>query len=507
MIVKYFSINDLLKGLNLDKFESPEELLNSTSLKNHPQFEQINEFISIQNKETNVFNGWIEQHPSLKDLLILGTTSDYFQDTLNWSQHALFYKFKFYVSAFLDELIQRKNDSQINSEWAKIFSFFVLLEDEKRYYLEQNLYRNIDSIIRAKLSQTPKNIDETDFHQILIFLLADDCIAIHNYLSRSSHSLKVSFIEQILRLFFHPKCTAKLAHWMILRLEKMELNTEQNQSLEQIKSKIKSGEIEFLSKKKKTNISRKRVALLVISMFCFTGILVFLYNQEFVANVQNFKEASSLTAFSIAERKEIDSVLKSMTPLDSVNETYFSSGNSITIQNRIKNKLAAKIYKELEQDMTNHFMQIYDTCIPLDKDKFKSEKITQTQKLNNTQGDSQIEFKNDSEYAYLILAWEESENGKVFSGFISQKSIFKMKVVEKMNLLLIPGNSYGPIPSNFKLEFSCLDNHFCSIDFNYEFALQQIHTVVPTSVKLSRVLLEGALGEVIIMTDADGILN
>jgi hypothetical protein len=507
--VKYFSVRELFRLVNLDKIESPEELLSYPLIKNNPQFDDIKLFISVQNKESSVFNGWIEQNQSLKELLISGTTSEFFKDKHNWEQHSYFNKFKVYVSPFFKELIKRKNDAKVNSEWAKIFSFFVLLDEETRYFLEQTFYRNIDTEVKDKLNQTTKNISESEFHQILLFLLSDDCISIHNKISRASHSLKVNFVEQLLQLFFHPKCTAKLAHWMILRLEKMELNIEQTQSLEQIKSKIKSGEIKFIEQEKgKSSFDWKKV-LTVFGVSLIVGLLYFLYNQENISNVHNFKEASSLTSFSIKERKEIDSLLKSMTQegIDSSNESYFSSGNSITIQNPIINKLAAKIYHELENDMTNHFMRIYETQSALSKDKLKQEKISKTISLGSINSKTKVEFKNDSEYAFLVLVWDESENGKVYSGMIPKKSINEMPILPNMYLILIPGNEYGPIPAKNKQDFFYLTNHFCSIDFNYENALSKIYTIASPKSKLSKILLEGALGEVITLTDSNGILN
>jgi hypothetical protein len=507
--VKYFSIRDLFKFVDLDKIENPDELLSYPFIKNNPQFEDIKLFISVQNKESSVFNGWIEQNQSLKELLISGTTSAFFNDIHNWKQHSYFNKFKIYVSPFFKELIKRKNEAKVNSEWAKIFSFFVLLDDDTRYFLEQTIYQNIDAQVKDKLNQISKNISQSEFHEILLFLLSDDCIAIHNHISRSSHGLKVIFVERLLQLFFHPKCTAKLAHWTILRLEKMELNTEQTQSLEQIKTKIKSGEIKFIEQEKGNRGFDLKKVLTIFGVSMIVGLLYFLYYHENISNVQNFKEASSLTSFSIKERKEIDSLLKSMTheAIDSSNESYFSSGNSITIQNPIINKLAAKIYHELENDMTNHFMRIYETQSALSKDKLKQEKISKTISLGSINSKTKVEFKNDSEYAFLVLVWDESENGKVYSGIIPKKSINEMSVLPNMNLILIPGNEYGPIPAKNKQDFVILTNHFCSIDFNYENALSQIHTIASPKSKLSKILLEGAFGEVITVTDSNGILN
>jgi hypothetical protein len=192
---------------------------------------------------------------------------------------------------------------------------------------------------------------------------------------------------------------------------------------------------------------------------------------------------------------------------DSSNESYFSCGSLVSIQNPIKNKLASKIYSELEQDMTNHFMRLYDTQSIFSNDKLKQEKISKTNFLSSINSKTEVEFKNDSEYTILILAWDESENGKVYSGIVSKKRTTKMFLLPTMKLILAPGNDYGPIPTKSKQDFSYLTNHFCSIDFNYESALSQIYSIEPTNGKLSKILLEGSLGDIISLTDSNGILN
>jgi hypothetical protein len=507
--VKYISLNDLSRELDLTIDTDSDEFLKLPNVINRPDFTDIKLFLENQSPQNRVFIGWIEQHKPFKELLISGISSDYFEDKYNWKQHFLYSEFKSYVSPFFEELVKRKNETQINSEWAKIFSFFELLIDDTRLYIEQTLYQNIKNTIEHKLSETTKNISEEDFHQILLFVLSDDCIAIHNSLSRSSHSFKISFVEQILKLFYHPKCSAKIGHWMILRLEKMTLNSEQNQSLEQIKIKIKSGKIQFSKTEVQKSSSRLKNITLLFLVLSSLGLFVFFYQQDYTVSQQNFKEHSSLSYFSIRERIEIDSIFKSMTNsiLDSINEDLLSTGSFISIRQPIKNKLAEKIYKELEFDMTNHFLRVYDTCNPISINKLQEENINQTRKLKSIKANCEIEFKNDSEYSFVVLAWKENVNGEVYSGVISKNSTFSFMAIKGMRLILLPGTEYGAIPPSNRAEFNYLINHFCGIDFNYEFALQEIYTVDKTHAKVSKILIEGYQGDIVTITDVNGILT
>jgi hypothetical protein len=505
--VKYISLNDLTKELSLEKKLSSAQILEILKEKNYYNYSNVEEFLSIQNNQTSVFNSWIEQHQPLKDLLTTGKTQELFSDKHHWSKHALYESFKSYLSPFFLDLLTRKSESEISTEWAKIFSFFQLIEDENRFFIEQSFYQNIKNKIELEISKCNTQLSENEFHQSLLFILSDDCISIHNSLSRASHSLKIDFSEKILQLFYHEKCSAKLANWMIIQLAKMELNEEQLNSLSSIKKKIKSGEIQFQQVTRKNKVSRARqisLSLIILSVF---GLLIFYFNQQYTYVPPNFKEQSSLSEFSVKERKEIDSLLKSMNSnnLDSSGQ-YISGGTSITMRVPIINLYVEKIYQELELDLTNHFSGVYNANNSISKENLKTEKILETKNLNELKSKNEIEFKNDSEYLLLFLVWDETKNGSVYSGLLPKKSVLKLNGSKDMKMLILPGIDYEKIQANELKNFKILKNHFCSIDFNYEYALQKILTIGMTSSKNSRVLIEGIQGDVLSVTDADGIL-
>jgi hypothetical protein len=214
-----------------------------------------------------------------------------------------------------------------------------------------------------------------------------------------------------------------------------------------------------------------------------------------------------LSEFSVKERKEIDSLLKSMNSnnLDSSGQ-YISGGTSITMRVPIINLYVEKIYQELELDLTNHFSGVYNANNPISKENLKTEKILETKNLNELKSKNEIEFKNDSEYLLLFLVWDETKNGSVYSGLLPKKSVLKLNGSKDMKMLILPGIDYEKIQANELKNFKILKNHFCSIDFNYEYALQKILTIGMTSSKNSRVLIEGIQGDVLSITDADGIL-
>ena len=507
--MKYFSLKEIIREFNLSDDVKFEEILSLLEQRNDSRINAFKEFLNAQTIESSVFNSWIEQNKSLKNLLLSNTSSDKFVDSLKWKEHFLFEKFKTYISPLFLPLISRKHTTEINSEWAAIFSFFELMIEDDRMYIEQTLYQNIKDKIDSAFSKCSETKEEAEFHKQLLFLLSDDSISIHNSLSRSSHSLKIEFTERILQLFYHPVCSAKLAHWMILQLEKMNLNEEQKKSLQVIKDKIKSGEIKFsLAPKKNKKLVFKNVVTVFVACSILGGIYL-VYNQKFEVGTQNFKESSSLTVFSVKERKEIDSLLRSMKveESDSIIEDENYYGTSISLRTPFKNKKAEKIFREFESDMSNHYSGIYDTCITVDKGKLKEEKVGTTNLLKEFRGKKELELKNDSEYTLIILTWEENSSSSVFSTVSAPKSTLNFKAKEGMRLMILPGIDYGRIPTENKNDFKILESHFCSIDFNFEYALQQSFIFSGLSSSKNRILIEGTLGNVLNLSDAQGVLG
>ena len=509
LIVKYFSFVDIMHKFNLESASKVEEMRDEIILKKNFNQKEFFNFLSVQTNETRIFNGWIEQNKSLKNLLIHQTTKEKFTDANKWREHALFDKFKSYIGPFFLVLLQKKTSSNISEEWATTFSYFELMDDENRFFLEQSLYHQIRNNIDKSLSICNKTVTEIDFHQQLLFLLSDACISIHNSLSRASHHLKIAFTEQILQLFYHPSCSAKLAHWMILQLEKLNLNEEQKTSLETIKQKIKQGEINFkLSVKKDKKLILKNTYLLVFGVVLI-GLIYFIMNQNFEVNNQNIEEVSSLSAFSVKERKEIDSLLRSVkaeeADTSSFHEAYF--GASIQLRQAFKNPLAEKILQDLERDMSNHYSGFYDSTVPISNKNLKQERIPSTASLQTLKGKDELEWKNDSEYTLILLIWNEDSKSPVYSQIIPPQSKIDFKSIKNMRLLVLPGIDYGTIPKKNSKEFNVLKSHFCAIDFNFEYATQLVYTLSELTQKSNKILIEGKLGEVLVLSDPQGALS
>ena len=137
--MRYFSIKDLKATHGYHTMEQKELFCNTLNLSdlNELERQEIIVFLNAQTQQTLIFNAWVEQHENLKSLLSSATVNTLFSDKFKWKQHQFFKDFQTYISPFFDVLLLRNNASNSMEDWAKIFSYFELIEKEQRFYLEQ----------------------------------------------------------------------------------------------------------------------------------------------------------------------------------------------------------------------------------------------------------------------------------------------------------------------------------------------------------------------------------
>ena len=157
--------------------------------------------------------------------------------------------------------------------------------------------------------------------------------------------------------------------------------------------------------------------------------------------------------------------------------------------------------------MSNHFGGVYDTTISISESKLSDELISKTTSLKALKGKNELEWKNVSEYTLILFAWNEDSNSPVYSGIIAPKKTLKFSSIKNMRIMAVPGIGYGKIPTKNGKEFQILKNHFCAIDFNFEYATQQVFTLSKNAVKTNKILIEGKLGEVVGISDSQGVLD
>jgi hypothetical protein len=510
--VRYFSINDLKTTYFYHPLEQRElfvNALNSSSL-NELERQEISNFLNVQTQQTLIFNAWIEQHDDLKYLLVSGTVNTLFSDKFKWKQHQFFRDFQSYISPFFEVLLLRNNAPNSLEDWTKIFSYFELIEKEHRFYLEQKCYTSIKVDLDKLFKSIEIQLDRKKFESEFNTLLSSTILDLHSYLSSDSNRLKIDFIERTLKLFKHPFCTAKLANWVLLQLNKMKLNEQQINSLNEIKTAIISGEYVFNEpevERKKTVFKRFYGFYLLAALI--VSFLIFVFKYDFSMKPELIHEGSALKYFSVKERKEIDSVIRSMDSIPKLvsNPDYYGSGMTVFIRQSFKNKIAEKLFIDLETDRDLHYSANYDTIFKTKVEELKSFALASTKSLISKKNGESFEFKNESDYTMLIICWEEKSGGQNYSFVLSPQSTIQTKVAKEDHFLMLPGFDFGKIPTKELKSFKQLDYHFGTIDFNFESALQEFYILKSPQSGKNKVLFIGKKGEVVEVMDVNGVFE
>jgi hypothetical protein len=216
-------------------------------------------------------------------------------------------------------------------------------------------------------------------------------------------------------------------------------------------------------------------------------------------------EGSALKYFSIKERKEIDSIIRSMDSIPKMHSdpSYYGSGFSVYIRKAFENKTAEKIYLELEEDRDYHYAAVYDTSLKLKTSDYKRFSLQGTERLSERKAAYSVELKNESEYILLILCWENRVGGGCYTQIQAPKTTQNFNAFKGDFFLVLPGFDFGKIPSKQSIAFNLLDYHFGSIDFNFETALQQYLVLKSPQSTQNKVLITVKKGELVELIDSN----
>jgi hypothetical protein len=217
-------------------------------------------------------------------------------------------------------------------------------------------------------------------------------------------------------------------------------------------------------------------------------------------------EGSALKYFSVKERKEIDSIIRSMDsiPKMQTDPSYYSTGLTVFIRQAFENKTAEKLYLDFEKDRDLHYTASYDTSLKLNTNEYKGLSLKNTKVLAERKTAYSFELKNESEYGLLILCWENRVGGNCFSHIQAPKSTFNFQASKNDYFLILPGFDFGEIPSKQQANFDLLNYHFGSIDFNFESALQQYLVLKSPQSTKNKILMTGKKGDVLDIMDSNG---
>ncbi len=475
--------------------------------------------IQVLNEQTLVFFQWVEQDKGLLSILEGKYPNQPFKDHFYWIEHALSTDFQRFLSPFLcPAALKFRNESNTTTLF-NLFSYLQLLPSDDRLVVEQELFKNTKERISNALKNSQNAVSENQLLEITEDICSTDIIGIVGQLSRSSYHTKVWYIDEILKLFKHSACSARLAYRIIQRLKELELNPEHQTSIAEIEKELTTGQILADRKKTKRNsrVTLKRLGTAVLLI----GLIVSVY---FIVNYKEEQEinpdldlASSFEQFSKDERKQIDSLLRSQRQ-DSLfteedQDQYLwaqGSGVSLTLRKPLRNERMEELYNDWLLDAQLFEKGIMDSCKHVNANKrFQFDQVKSTDQLKGSQPTA---IRNESEYSVYIFVFDEQKNGSIYSTVLKEDKTISLDLTTGQHLLFITGNNLtefkkpsgagiGELPSkNF-------DHHFCDTDFNLSLSMNTIYKLAFPQKGSNKLLLSGDDVSSFVVADLYGILE
>lgn len=475
--------------------------------------------LNVLNKQTEVFFQWVEQDKGLLSILEGKSPNLPFKDHFHWIGHALSTDFAHFISPFLCAAVLKYRDEKNTTTLFYLFTYLQLLPVDDRLVVEQELFKSSKERISNALKDALSATSEEQLLQITEEICSKDIIGIIGQLSRSSYHTKVWYIDEVLTLFKHQACSARLAYRIIQRLKELELNPEHKVTIAEIEKDLTTGQILATKKKAKRNFRStvKQLVTLVLLLALFVAVY-------FIVNYKEDKEinpdldlASSFEQFSKDERKQIDSLLRSQRQDSLLTENdqdqYLwvqGNGVSLTLRKPLKNERMEELYNDWLLDAQLFEKGIMDSCKNSSTDK--NYQFTGVKTADQLKGEKVTAIRNESEYSVYIFVFDEQKNGSIYSTLLKKNKTISLNLNTGQYLLFVAGNTLAEFkkPSGAgigELPSKNFDHHFCDTDYNLSISVNTIYKLVFPQKGSNKLLLSGDEFSSFVVADLYGILE
>ena len=498
---------------------SLEEEGNLTEEKAH-----IKEQLGLLLKEENVlFHEWIAQDKNILVLLEEHVLKGPNRGMDNLQNHPFFGNFKRFLSPYLSPVLLSLLEGEEGASW-RLCSYFNLLDEDNRSFLQGRVQRKMDEQWKAFEQEIGATKKEKDFLPLLNKVFSEDQIRVLNQFSKSHYRTKVSFIERAGALLKHPAMTERASYWLIRRCQQLELNEEHKDYLEQLTREIEVGSSSFLKGKvSKTKARNRRIlwrSIIAVSAVLL-AVAIFNFLPKMEEDESDYKETlSAFEQFSVKERRELDSVIRTMEPekverrawekeqlhglhLQQVSipivdrEQYRNEKVNAFVENSFK---AVSIVESGERIETK----------PYGEKELQSLTFDGMSSFKKVQKGKRIYVRNASDIQVQLVLFEDRREGRVYTRLLSQGEDIRFEAKEGWALLLLPGDQMA----SFKAEDEAKNkpdtryrHHFLSTDEHYEDALNKAYTISNLKEKESRVLLNRTREGVFYVLDVSEVLK
>lgn len=471
----------------------------------------------VNNSNAGVFLGWIERMKGLESLLILRKTDLTFKDELKILEHGLSNEFKRFVTPFLTPiLLSHANESELNTS----FSYLPLLDNDSRAVVEDQVYKLIAKQFDAvKLIQN-QEVGEDKLIEATQYAVNDSVIDVINTFSRQSYALKVKYVDAVLGIVKAKSCTLRLANWILKQLEKLQLNSEHNEKINQLRSDLRAGNIVVKNTNTRKGFSVPfRTVLMGVFVFGLIGLVVYFWIFKPWSNPDKptLANNSSYVKFSPEERKEIDSLLKIIQPKRDFSQdeldlgTYLAEELELVLRTPFKNEIAEKYYQDLNIVGRNADLLRKDTCIALAQEKVEKLHPTNMLPMDRKTDGNKAYIKNESEYDVQIVVFQNFHKATVYHTHIKEggNAVIHLEIGDWF--IVVPGTTLQnfELPKGYASDAPSSDFNvnFCELDINFGHGINTSYILNANARVNYKFLLVGSPTEQFEVIDIHGVLD
>lgn len=473
-------------------------------------------FIKNLDQQKLVFLQWIAQNSALQQFLVDKELSSVpFTDTYKWTEHMLFPEFRNFLKPFLlPNVLHFKSETDLH-KIKVLFSYLILLPEEDRMFSEQLLYRSVEKVTEQGIETANKVNSSKELLKVIHSLTAQNILTITQDLSRSSYHLRIGYVDKVLSVLNNKWCTPLLASRVLDALKTLDLNPEHDKKLLDLRKELKTGKLisDTLPFYMRLN-SRFYIGLLTFALLLAATMYLAFWKPSNTTTPEA-NNVSSFEQFSVEERKQIDSLLRSRSgkaSVDSTNSDQYlwqqGSGLSLAIRNKLKNEEMEHIYNDWLLDAELHLKGLFNNC-----DSSKIRKTLSSGKVNpidSYSGKEQMYLLNESAYTVIMYVFKDERNSPIYVKLLPQGKEISFMIDRGDKILFVAGNELVPFmkpPHISDVPSADFKEHFCEVDQNLQESLSIFYSLDFPFGGKNKLMLRGDENSPFYVADLYGVLG
>lgn len=419
----------------------------------------------LKKDHSGLFTGWIEQWKEIEGILTDGSASMPFNDYLKIQGHTLFPLFGKFITPLLFPVLFHKSEQGVLNE---TLEYSVLLEPDSRIIVENSAFSRIKELLnQTKELQQQMTVTEDQLIASVHNVINEKIIGILNSFSKRSYVHVVEYVNDCFLILKSKGCTVRMANWIIKQLQQLHLNPEHLQQLRELQADLRTGTFRVENKGYKQRKSYIVSSLSVVGITAFLGLIIWLivvkpWSEHIPPQEQEM--ASSFTNFTVEERKQIDSLVRSIQPEPVLNlevDDFYIEGRELMVDARktIANDIVNGFYQLWEEYVVSDSVRSPETCKQLSKKIKTSSLPSGFSKLTDKKNGKPAFFRNESEYTIQIVVFNNNPGNKAYYQELKKDEQVEFNIAVGEHIGIIAGKTAIPYQStNESIVFCEFDN-------------------------------------------------